>query len=208
MSTEKDVRAVPAVTGEGPSAGNRAGAPTGPVPVVTADGWDRPLPDPDPVSSPYWAAAARGQLLIQRCPSCGRRQFYPRALCRTCGAEPEWEPVSGEGTVHTFTVVRQYGIPPFKQEVPYVVAMVDLAEGPRMLTNLVQCDPEQVAVGMAVEPVVVVAGPEVGIPYWRPADPALRTEAPLPGSHPIAAPPDDAPTSSSAPTAAERGRAR
>lgn len=205
MSSGGDARATEVPVGGMPADGE-PGPAAGHVPVVAAGAWDRPLPDPDPVSARYWSAAARGELLVQRCPDCGARQFYPRALCTACGGEPDWEAVSGRGTVHTFTVVRQYGIAPFREEVPYVVAMVDLAEGPRVLTNLVQCDPEQVTVGMAVEAVVVRATPEVGIPYWRPVEPGSRRDTPLPGTAASAAPP---PTSAgSVPSAAERGRAR
>ena len=81
--------------------------------------WLRPLPRPDNVTAPYWEAAARRELLIQRCPACGHRQFYPRALCTVCAADPEWERASGQGTVHTFTVIRQNYAKPFRDELPY-----------------------------------------------------------------------------------------
>jgi uncharacterized OB-fold protein len=64
----------------------------------------RPLPQPDNVSAELWAAAARGDLLIQRCPDCGHAQFSTRALCTRCAPVPAWELASGEGAVHTFTV--------------------------------------------------------------------------------------------------------
>lgn len=128
----------------------------------------RPLPEVDGVSQAYWEAAARGELLYQECPE-GHRQLYPRALCATCGAEPTWQRASGRGTVHTYTVVRQNWAEPFKGLVPYVVAMVDLEEGPRMMTNITDCDPDDVHVGMAVEAWTVVVEDGLGIPFWRPA---------------------------------------
>ena len=92
--------------------------------------WGKPLPRPDNVSREYWAAAAGGTLLIQQCPACGNRQFYPRALCTSCGGDRSGSRRSDGGVVHTFTVIRQYGMRPFVDELPYVVAMVELAEGP------------------------------------------------------------------------------
>ena len=113
--------------------------------------WLRPLPRPDNVTAPYWEAAARGELLIQRCPACGHRQFYPRALCTVCGADPEWERASGQGTVHTFTVIRQNYAKPFRDEMPYVVALLDLDEsGARQMTNIVEAPVDSVTIGARV----------------------------------------------------------
>ena len=131
--------------------------------------WERPLPAGDPVSSHYWAEAAEGRLVIQLCPSCGQRQFYPRAICTSCGGDPEWEEASGRGTVYTFTVIRQQGAKPFRDELPYVVAMIKLDEGPMMMGNITGCEVDVVTVGMPVEAYVVEAAPGVGVPFWRPA---------------------------------------
>jgi hypothetical protein len=138
------------------------------VPPLPVEQWERPLPRPDNVSKPFWEAASRGQLLIQRCPS-GHRQFYPRAVCRVCGDDPEWEQASGRGTVHTYTVIRQNHARPFRDELPYVVAMVDLVEGVRMMGNITGCAPDEVYIGMPVEVRMVQAEPDVGVPFWRPA---------------------------------------
>ena len=119
------------------------------------------------MSKPFWEAASRGELLIQRCPS-GHRQFYPRAVCRVCGSDPEWERASGRGTVHTFTVIRQNHARPFRDELPYVVAMVELDEGVRMMGNITDCAIDQVRIGMPVEVHMVQAEPGVGVPFWRP----------------------------------------
>jgi hypothetical protein len=133
-----------------------------------AEEWIKPLPAPDAVSGPYWLAAAEGRLLVQHCPACGHRQWYPRALCTACGADPEWLECSGRGAVHTFTVVRQMGMRAFRDDVPYVVAMVDLEEGPRVMGGITECDPDDVTIGMQVEAHFVRAADDVGIPYWRP----------------------------------------
>lgn len=137
------------------------------VPPQPVEQWERPLPRPDNVSKPFWEAASRGELLIQRCPS-GHRQFYPRAVCRVCGDDPEWEQASGRGTVHTYTVIRQNHARPFRDELPYVVAMVDLVEGVRMMGNITGCAPDEVYIGMPVEVRMVQAEPDVGVPFWRP----------------------------------------
>ncbi len=131
--------------------------------------WERPTPAGGSVWSHYWQEAAEGRLLVQRCPSCGTRQFYPRAVCTACGGQPEWEQVSGRGSVYTFTVIRQQGAAPFRDLLPYVVAMIRLDEGPMMMGNITDCPVEEVAVGMPVEAYVVEAEPGVGVPFWRPA---------------------------------------
>lgn len=130
--------------------------------------WQKPIPDADNVSAPYWKAGSEGRLLVQECPSCGNRQWYPRALCTACGADPEWLECSGRGTVHTFTVVRQFGMKPFRDELPYVIAMIDLDEGPRMMGAITDVDPDTVAIGQPVEVHFVNAADDIGIPYWRP----------------------------------------
>jgi hypothetical protein len=140
------------------------------IELRTVEAWQKPIPARDPVSTTYWEAAAEGRLLIQRCTSCGSRQFYPRALCTTCGAVPDWEEVSGRGVVHTFTVIRQQGGRPFRDELPYIVAMIALEEGPMMMGNVTGCTVEKVFIGLAVRAYIVEAEPGVGVPYWEPAD--------------------------------------
>lgn len=137
--------------------------------VVRGHAWNRPIPDPDGTQRPFFEAAARGELRYQRCADCGHAQFYPRATCTACGASPGWAVASGRATVHTFTVVRQNFAAPFKDELPYVVAMVELEEGVRMMGNVTGCAPEAVHIGMAVEPYAVECGEGLAVPFWRPA---------------------------------------
>jgi len=144
-------------------------ADAAPTPNLDPETWERPVPGVDNVSKVFWEAAARGELLFQSCPACGNRQFYPRAICTACGGEPDWATASGRGTVYTFTVVRQNGTPPFRNELPYVVAMVDLEEGVRMMGNVVECSVDDVHVGLPVEVVTVKLEEGLGIPFWRPA---------------------------------------
>ncbi|MGH2685376.1 MAG: Zn-ribbon domain-containing OB-fold protein [Actinomycetota bacterium] len=128
----------------------------------------RPLPYADNVSSTYWEAAGRGELLYQECPKCQHRQFYPRAMCTACGSEPEWRQAAGRGIVHTFTVIHQNLAQPFGGWLPYVVAMVELEEGPKMMSNITHCEPADVQIGMPVECYTVAVEEGLGIPFWRP----------------------------------------
>lgn len=110
----------------------------------------RPAPAPEPEAAEYWAAARQGRLVLQRCQACGHHQLYPRDRCLRCRAPVSWVDASGRGTVYSYTVIRQNYSRPFRDWIPYVVALVDLAEGPRLMTNVVGCAPEDVHVGMAV----------------------------------------------------------
>jgi uncharacterized OB-fold protein len=133
------------------------------------DYWGRrPLPWPDEVSRPFFEAAANGRLLLQRCAACSKSVFYPRPFCPTCGGDLEWVELGGIGRVHTFTVIRQNLSSAFRDEVPYVVAMVDVEEGARMMGNVIDCAVEDVHIGMEVEAVLVKIAEGIGMPLWRP----------------------------------------
>ncbi len=126
------------------------------------------FPEPPEDAQPFFDAAREHRLLIQRCAACGAHQFYPRKICTSCGAtNPEWVEASGRGRVHTYTVIHQ-GIPGWREEGPYVAAVIDLEEGPRMTSNVIGCRPEDVSVGMPVEVVFVDEG-ELVLPRFRPA---------------------------------------
>jgi uncharacterized protein len=129
----------------------------------------RPLPELDHVSQHFWAGTVAGEVRYQECPACGHRQFYPRAMCTACAADTEWRVASGRGTVHTFTVLRQNLAPPWGQHLPYVVAMVELEEGVRMMTNITDCPPEAVSIGMAVEAYTVPVADDCALVFFRPA---------------------------------------
>lgn len=128
----------------------------------------RALPAPDNASRHYWQSAAQGRLVVQRCTSCGVYQFYPRALCASCAGETEWVDASGRGTLHTFTVIRQNRSEAFAALSPYAVGIVELEEGVRMMSNIVECDVEELEVGMALEVLILKAADDVGLPFWRP----------------------------------------
>lgn len=102
-------------------------------------------------TAPFWRGTAHGELLYQRCRACERTQFPPRQHCAHCQAgEPEWLRSAGRGAVHTFTVVHRAPTAAFKDEVPYVIALVDLDEGFRMMMNVLGCPPEAVEIGARV----------------------------------------------------------
>jgi uncharacterized OB-fold protein len=104
------------------------------------------------LTAPFWERADHGVLLLQYCANCGRYQFYPRSMCAACWSEElVWTEAEGAGRVWTFTIAHVAGHPAWTAETPYVIAVVELAEGPRMVTNIVDCDPDLVAVGSEVE---------------------------------------------------------
>lgn len=111
----------------------------------------KPVPrqeDPE-LTQPFWDAAKRHELIIPRCTYCNRFFWYPRPACPSCLREGwEWTPVSGRARLHTFTIVYQAAHPAFQDDVPYAFAMVQLEEGPRMMTNVVDCDVADVRVDM------------------------------------------------------------
>jgi len=118
---------------------------------VFAAAADRPLPTPDEVSEPFWSAAREHQLVLQRCARCNRVRYYPTVRCPHChGADAAWEPMSGAGTVYSYSVVHRALAPGFSERVPLVVVIVDLDEGVRMMSNVVGCDPDAVTIGMPV----------------------------------------------------------
>ena len=105
--------------------------------------------------------------MLQHCAECGAWVFYPRVLCTTFHSERlEWKEASGEGVIHTFTVCHQPAGPAFAGEVPYVVALIDLKEGPRMLSNIVGADPESVRIGQSVRVTFEKATDEVTLPKF------------------------------------------
>lgn len=121
-----------------------------PTAVTDRSGWTQPQPTTE--SKPFWDACARHELTIQRCKDCGKYWFPPSNRCQHCWSpEHEWLPVSGRGELFTFTVYRRAYAPELKDQIPYVVGIVELEEGPRLITNIVGCEPEEVQVGMPVE---------------------------------------------------------
>ena len=108
-------------------------------------------PEVDAFTRTYWKAAGQGLLLLRRCAACGRVHHYPREFCPYCWSEDvSWEEASGRAVLYTWSVVHANDLPPFRDRLPYVAAVVDLAEGPRVMTGLVDCDPAELWIGMAL----------------------------------------------------------
>jgi uncharacterized protein len=114
----------------------------------------KPMPTPTPTSQPFWDGLRRHQIQIQQCTACSRFVFYPRSNCPFCLApDLAWKEVSGAGTVYTFTIARRPTAPPFADEVPQKIAVIELEEGVRLTTTLVNIEPEAITIGMRVKPV-------------------------------------------------------
>ena len=121
-------------------------------------------PTPDPESQAFWDAARQGKFLIRSCNACGKVHWYPRTICPFCmSADTEWRDGSGKGAIYTYTVMR-------RAKEPYAVAYVELDEGPKMLTNIVDCDLDRLEIGQRVE-LIFVPTTEEGppVPCFKPA---------------------------------------
>ncbi|MDT5224757.1 MAG: uncharacterized protein QOG19_2164 [Mycobacterium sp.] len=114
----------------------------------------RPLPEPTPVSQPFWDALREHRILIQYSPSAGKYVFYPRTLAPgTLADDLEWREIDGAGTLYTYTVARRPTGPPWSDQVPQLLAVVEWDAGPRVSTELVEVEPEDIRIGMRVAPV-------------------------------------------------------
>ena len=127
-----------------------------------------PLPLPGPDDQAFWEGARRHELLIQRCAGCGALRFWGRPMCPACNSF-ESEPVqaSGRGTIWSFTTTYHGFSGAWKEAVPYTVVVVQLEEGPRMTSNLVDAAPDAIQVGLPVEVVFDDVTPEVTLPKFR-----------------------------------------
>jgi len=111
----------------------------------------RPIPRRTPTSAAYFEAAREGRFSLQKCPRDGFF-FYPRAACPVClGEDWSWQAASGRGTIYSYTIERVGLDPAQRSRVPFVVAIVELEEGPRMTSNIIGCSPEDVSIGQSVE---------------------------------------------------------
>lgn len=128
------------------------------------------LPAPQEDTEPFWAAAREHRLVVCRERSTGRHFFYPRSFDpATWSTDVEWVEVSGRATLVTYSVVHQNDLPPWHERVPYVVAIVELDEGPRLMTNIVGCDPGALRIGMPLQVVWRDLGEGYTVPDFTPA---------------------------------------
>jgi len=139
----------------------------------------KPIPEIQPWTEDYWKATKRHKLLIQHCESCGVNIFYPRKYCPECwSGDLGWIEANGKAKIYSFSVMMDMVEPKFMADLPYVLAMVNLEEGVRMTTRIVECRPEDVAIGMEVEVVFEDISPECALPMFRPVNPALSPARP------------------------------
>jgi uncharacterized OB-fold protein len=128
------------------------------------------LPTPDFETAPFWDGCKHGRFLIRHCNACGRDHYYPRPFCPTCWSDDvEWKQASGRATLYTYSIVHVNDLPPFGERVPYVAAIVELEEGPRVMTNVEGVEHDALRVGM---PLVVDYKPisdDITIAIFRPA---------------------------------------
>ena len=126
----------------------------------------KPVPRPTPTEQPFYDACAAGKLVLQRCQSCGHVLFYPRTHCDACQSDQlVWENASGAGTIASYTVVRRGVSADF--EAPYVIALIDLAEGPRMMSQVVDTGPDALAVGLSVRVDFAAGSEDITLPVFR-----------------------------------------
>ena len=130
----------------------------------------RPLPSPNALTEPYWQAAHQRELKLPRCESCTKFHFYPRSACPHCGSTAlAWQAVSGKGEVYSYTIVHRAPSKGFAEQVPYVVAVVALAEGPHLMTRLIQMQAEAARIGLRVQVDFEKQDDETTLPVFRPA---------------------------------------
>ena len=136
---------------------------------LTEEDIKKPLPKPSKWSKPFWEGTKQHKLLLKKCKVCGHIDHPPYLYCTECQSDDsEWIEASGRATLYAFAI-NEYGVPfPFIPDLPYVVALLDLQEGPRMLSNIVGCDPKALRNGMELEVVFEEASAEITLPKWRP----------------------------------------
>lgn len=130
-----------------------------------------PLPAITNVTAPFWEACRHGVLQVQRCQSCGYLTFPPDVACNRClSPDLTWTRCSGAGTVRSYSIVQRPSLPAFRA--PYVAAIVQADEGWSLFTNVLDCDPERMAIGMRVAVKFVEMSAQISLPYFTLVDAA------------------------------------
>jgi uncharacterized protein len=140
--------------------------------MTTQSGYQKPIPLVTPESERYWQGCKQHQLWMRYCNPCAKPYFYPRDVCPACGSrDVDWKQMSGRGQIFTFAIAHRAPTPGFRGDVPFVTAIVELDEGPRMMTNIVSVepDPAKIKVGMAVEVTFEDITEEISLPKFKPA---------------------------------------
>lgn len=128
---------------------------------------DKPLPTKDEDSEKFWSGTQQGKLRVKECADCRKHHFFPRSICPHCHSDAvDWVEASGTGTVYSFTVARRAAGPAFKDEVPYAIALIELDEGPRMMSRM-GGDPARVRIGAKAEVYFEAISPDCTLPFFR-----------------------------------------
>jgi uncharacterized protein len=129
----------------------------------------KPLPVVTDESRPFWEGCRQGKLLLQYCDQCRRHQFYPRLYCMQCGsASLSWIEASGRGVIYSYTIIHQNKSPEFAQDTPYNVAIVQLEEGPRMMSNIVDISPAELRIDLPVTIIFDAVTDSISLPRFKP----------------------------------------
>ncbi|MGZ5961512.1 MAG: Zn-ribbon domain-containing OB-fold protein [Rhizomicrobium sp.] len=136
--------------------------------MIATDALHKPVPQPDADTAQFWQGLREGKLLLQHCGDCKHIHYYQQAMCRVCGSEYlTHRPASGRGKVHTFSVVRRAPGPAFKADIPYAVLLVELEEGPRMISTYTGGAPDEVTFDMDVVLVCEKVSDDLTLPRFR-----------------------------------------
>lgn len=129
---------------------------------------EKPLPTADGDSQAFWDGLKRGQMLLQHCADCGHVQYYQQRICRQCQSENmQHKAASGRGTIHSYSVVYRAPGPAFKGDVPYAVLLIDLEEGPRMISSLVGKDFDALDFDIPVQLKTIQISDDVSLPCFE-----------------------------------------
>lgn len=132
----------------------------------------KPIPKPTPETAPYWQGCNEGELRLQHCDDCGHVQFPPRRLCSGCFSQAvEWRKAAGTGTLRSWSMVTTPADAAFATEVPFMSALIELDEGPTMLSVVRNCDPRSAHIGMRLEVEFEKRSEHIAVPYFHPAQP-------------------------------------
>ncbi len=137
--------------------------------------WEKFKPVPTEDTEPFWEYCAKGELRMQNCSDCGHVRFPAAVLCPKCLSEEyQWTKLSGRGKVFTYAVFHQVYYPGFADDVPYNTAMIELDEGPRIHTNIIECENDDIYIGMPVTVTFEQIDDEIFLPKFRPAEGAIK----------------------------------
>jgi uncharacterized protein len=130
----------------------------------------KPIPPVDTDNAEFWAGCHRHELLMQKCAQCNEYRYPPRPICPKClSMNFDWIKMSGKGEIYSFTIVRRPLSPEWETDIPYTIGVVKLDEGPRMVSNIVGCKPEDIKIGMKVAVIFDDVTADITLPKFKPA---------------------------------------